>query len=172
MFCNNRNVMVFVGAATEVEVLKKALAKAKEKAAKEQAARKKLKARVKEVQQELQDAVNKCETLENDASAQEAELTKARQSTETARNEAQAALQEIQEAKKITAGKAFKMQSKYAEKQYLLLNRFRSSPGAFADLPRSVSNVVEFYQAEGGGSLERLFWSQYAAPEHPVSFID
>ena len=67
--------------------------------------------------------MKKCETLENDASAQEAELTKARQSTETARNEAQAALQEIQEAKKITAGKAFKMQSKYAEKRYLLLTR-------------------------------------------------
>ena len=45
----------------------------------------------------------------------------ARQSVETARNEAQAALQEIREAKKITAGKAFKMQNKYAEKQYLLL---------------------------------------------------
>ena len=83
--------------------------------------------------------------MENDASAREAELTKARQSAETARNEAQAALQEIQEAKKITACKAFKMQSKYAEKQYLLLTQVRSSPGAFADLPRSVSDDVEFY---------------------------
>ena len=53
--------------------------------------------------------MKKCETLEHDASAQGAELTKAHQSAETARNEAQAALQEIQEAKKITAGKAFKM---------------------------------------------------------------
>ena len=57
--------------------------------------------------------MKKCETLENDVSDQEAELTKARQRAKTARNEAQAALQEIQEAKKITAGKAFKMQSKY-----------------------------------------------------------
>ena len=102
---------------TEVEALKKAVAEAEDKAVQQQAARKKLEARVKEIQQELQDAVKKCETLENDASAQEAELTKARQSAETAWNEAQAALQEIQEAKKITAGKAFKMQSKYAEKQ-------------------------------------------------------
>ena len=116
--------------------------------------------------------MKKCETLEHDASAQGAELTKARQSAETARNEAQAALQEIQEAKKITAGKAFKMQSKYAEKQYLLLTRVRSSPGAFADLPRSVSDAAEFYRAEGGGSTEKLFWSQYATPEHPVSFTD
>ena len=116
--------------------------------------------------------MKKCETLENDASAQEAELTKARQSVETARNEARAALQEIQEAKKITAGKAFKMQSKYAEKQYLLLTRVRSSPGAFADLPRSVSDTVEFYRTEGGGSMEKLFWSQYAVSEPPVSFTD
>ena len=64
------------------------------------------------------------------------------------------------------------MQSKYAEKQYLLLTRVRSSPGDFADQPRSVSDAAEFYRVEGGGSTEKLFWSQYAAPEHPVSFID
>ena len=40
------------------------------------------------------------------------------------------------------------------------------------DLPRSVFDAVEFYRAEGGDSTERLFWSQYAAPEHPVSFAD
>ena len=103
--------------------------------------------------------MKKCETLEHDASARGAELTKARQSAETARNEAQVTLREIQEAKKITAGKAFKMQSKYAEKQYLLLTRVRSSPGAFADLPCSVSDAAEFYRAEGGVSTEKLFWS-------------
>ena len=101
--------------------------------------------------------VKKCEALEHDASVQGTELGKARQGVETARNEAQAALQEIQEAKKITTGKAFKMQSKYAEKQYLLLTRVRSSPGAFADLPRSVSDAAEVYQAEGGDSMEKLF---------------
>ena len=53
MMCNDRSVMIFVGAATEVEVLKKALAEAEERAAKEQAARKKLKARLNDVHQEL-----------------------------------------------------------------------------------------------------------------------
>ena len=47
--CANRSAMIFVGAATEVEVLKKALAEAKEKAAKEQAAREKHEARLDEV---------------------------------------------------------------------------------------------------------------------------
>ena len=53
-------VMICIGATTEVEALKKALAEAEGKAVKEQAARKKLKARVNEVQQELQDVVRKC----------------------------------------------------------------------------------------------------------------
>ena len=68
-------------------------------------------------------------------------------------------LQEIQEAKKIAAGKAFKMQSKYAERKYLLLTRTRSCPGAFADLPRSVSDAAEFFRAMEGSSTEKLFWS-------------
>ena len=78
-----------VGVATEVKALKNALTEAEGKAVQQQAARKKLKARVGEVQQELQDTVKKCEALEREASAREAELTKARQSAEAARNEAQ-----------------------------------------------------------------------------------
>ena len=170
--CNDRSVMIFVGAATEVEVLKKALAETEEKATKELAAREKHEARRDEVQQELQDAVKKCEALERDVSAQETELAKARRSAQDARVEAQGTLQEIQEAKKIAAGKAFIMQSKYVKKRYLLLTRIWSSPGAFVDLPRSVSDAAEFFRAEEGSSTEKLFWSQYLAPEHPVPFSD
>ena len=61
----HHSVIICVGATTEVA----ALAEAKGKAVKEQAARKKLKARLNEVQQELQDAVKKYETLEGDVSA-------------------------------------------------------------------------------------------------------
>ena len=83
----DRSAVICAGAATEVEALKKALAEAEGKAVEQQAAQKKLESRVKEVRQEVQDAVIKCETLEHDASTQGAELTRARQSTETARNE-------------------------------------------------------------------------------------
>ena len=69
-------------------------------------------------------------------------------------------------------GKAFSMQSKYVKMKYLLLTRIRSSPGAFADLPRSVSDAAEFFRAEERSSTEKLFWSQYLAPEHPVPFSD
>ena len=69
MMYTDRNVRICVGATTEVKALKKALDEAEGKAVNEQAARKKLKARLNEVQQELLDAVNKCEALEGDVSA-------------------------------------------------------------------------------------------------------
>ena len=94
------------------------------------------------------------------------------QSAQEARLETQGTLQEIQEARKIAAGKAFIMQSKYVKKSYLLLTRMWSSPGAFADLPCSVADAAEFFRAEEGSSTEKLFWSQYLAPENPVPLSD
>ena len=137
--------------------LKNALAEAQKKAEKEQATRKKHESRVGEVQQELKDAAMKCESLERKIADQESELAKASQSTQEARVEALGALREIQEAKQIAAGKAFIMQSKFVKKRYLLLTRIWSSPGAFADLPRSVAEAAEFFRAEEGSSMEKLF---------------
>ena len=65
--------------------------------------------------------------------------------------------QEIEAMKRIAAGKAFFMQSKHVKVNYLLLTRIRSSPGAFADLPRSVSNAAAFYQDKEGRSTEKVF---------------
>ena len=39
-------------------------------------------------------------------------------------------------------------------------------------MPRSVADAVEFFRAEEGSSTEKLFWSQYLAPEYPVPFSD
>ena len=58
------------------------------------------------------------------------------------------------------------------KKRFLLLTRIWSSPGAFANLPCSVSDAAEFYRAEEGSSTEKLFWSQYLGPEHLVPFSD
>ena len=78
----------------------------------------------------------------------------------------------VEAIKNIATGKAFFMQSKHVKVNYLLLTRIRSSPGAFADLPRSMSNAVGFYRAEEGSSTEKVFWSQYAEAEHPVPLSD
>ena len=111
-------------------------------------------------------------SLERKFADQESELATARQSAQEARVDAQGALQEIQEARKIAAGKAFIMQSKFVMKRYLLLTRIWSSPGAFADLPRSVADAAEFFRAKEGSSTEKLFLSQYLAPEHLVPLSD
>ena len=49
------------------------------------------------------------------------------------------------------------MQSKYLKKKYVLVTRIRSSPGAFADLPRGILDAAEFFRAEEGSSMEKLF---------------
>ena len=110
--------------------------------------------------------------MERDFKTKESELAKALLSMKDAKAEAEKAQEEIQAAKKIAAGKTFFTQSKHVEETFLLLTRIRSSPGAFADLPRSISDATEFYRAEEGSSTEKLFWSQYAGAEHPMPLSD
>ena len=164
----DRIIMNVPGATTEVATLKQALSEAEDKAAKERTEREKQEARVGEVQQELQDLVKKHEALELDSKTRESELATALESAKNAKAESHKALQEIEVMSKIAAGKAFNMQSKHVKETFLLLTRIRSSPGAFADLPSSVSDAAEFYRAEEGSSTEKLFWSQYTGTEHPM----
>ena len=132
---------------------KKALSEAENRAAMESTERGKQEARVEEVQKELQALVKKHESLELDSKTQASELAAALKSAKSAKAEAQKALKEIDAMKKIAAGKAFIMQSKHVKVNYLLLTRVRSSPGAFADLPRSASDAAAYYRR--GGGLDR-----------------
>ena len=152
--------------------LKQALSEAENKAVQERTERERDEARVGEVQQELHALVMKHEALELDLKTRESELAVALKSAKNAKAKAQKALQEIDAMKKIVAGKAFYMQSKHVKVNYLLLTRIRSSPGAFADLPRSVSDAAKYYQAEEGSSTEKLFLSQYTGTEHPMPMSD
>ena len=73
----------------------------------EQTARRQHEARVAEVEQELKDAISKCEALEEKSSTQSSELAKALQEAKEARVESRSAHKEIRQAKQIAAGKAF-----------------------------------------------------------------
>ena len=42
----------------------------------------------------------------------------------------------------------------------------------FADLPCSISDAAEFYRAEEGCSMDKLFLSQYIETEHPMPLSD
>ena len=139
--------------------LKKAMSEAKDKAAKERIEQEKQEARVGEVQQELEALAKKHDSLELDSKTRESELAQALESVQSAKAKAHKALQEIDAAKKIAAGKAFNMQSRHVKETFLFLTRVRSSPGAFADLPRGVLDAAEVYRAEEGSSTKKLFWS-------------
>ena len=154
---NDRIIMNVPGATTEVATLKRALSEDENKAAEECTERERQEARVGEVQQELHALVMEHEALELDLKTRESEFATALESAKNAKAEAQKALQEIDAMKKIAAIKAFYMQSKHVKVNYLLLTRIRSSPGALEDLPRSVSDAAQFYQAEEGSSREKLF---------------
>ena len=43
-----------------------------------------------------------------------------------------------------------------------------SSPDAFLDLPKSVSDATQFFQAQEGHATEKLFWSQFSMPKRPL----
>ena len=164
--------MAIVGATSEVATLKQALVEAEKRAASERTEREKYEAEVGKVRQELQALMEKHESLELDSKMRASELAVAIENAKSAKAESQKTLQELDEVKKIAAGKAFFMQSKHINVSYLLLTRIRSSPGAFADLPRSVSDAAAFYRAEEGSSTEKVFWSQYAEAGHPVPLSD
>ena len=53
---------------------------------------------------------------------------------------------------------------------FLILNPDFS--GVFAELPRSISDADQFYRAEERNTADKLFWSQYLAPNYPVPFVD
>ena len=140
--------------------LKQALDKAEKNSASERTEREKYEAEVGKVRQELQALREKHESLELDSKTRASELAVAIENAKSAKAESQKTLQELDAVKKIAAGKAFFMQRKHINVSCLLLTRIRSSPGAFADLSRSVSDAAAFYRAEEGSSTEKVFWSQ------------
>ena len=42
-----------------------------------------------------------------------------------------------------------------------------SSPDSFLDLPKSVADAAQFYQAQDRRAVEKLFWSQFDRPKRP-----
>ena len=66
--------------------------------------------------------------------------------------------------KKVAAGKAFYMQSKHVKVNYQLLTRIRTSPRAFTDMPRNLSDAAKFHWAEDGSSAEKVFGPSILGP--------
>ena len=148
--------------------LKKALSETENRAAAERIERGKQEARVEEVQKELQALVKNTRVWSLTQRRKRPSLRQPSKARSLPRPKPRKPSKKL----KIAAGKAFIMQSKHVKVNYLLLTRVRSSPGAFADLPRSVSDTTAFYRAKEGSSTEKVFWSQYAEAGHLVPLSD
>jgi hypothetical protein len=124
-------------------------------------------ARVSEVQQELKDAITKCEALEQKNKNQATELTSLGSAAKEARTEARGYQEELCQVKLIVGGKPYLMQSVFGGNRFALLTRVWRSPSAFADLPRSASDAARYFASQEGHIEQRLFWAQFQSPEHP-----
>ena len=62
----------------------------------------------------------------------------------------------------------FLLQTKFGDPNYARLNQVWSSPDVFLDMPKSSSDAAQFYQAQEGYAMEKLFWSQFTMPKHPL----
>jgi len=150
-----------VDGAAAIEVLRAELARAKEQARMsdaatrkaaaelkaEQVARRQCEERISTIVLELKDATSRCEFLEKDNKTRVVDLDKALQEAREARSESRAAREEIRQAGEIAAGKPFLLQTKFGDPKYAPLNQMWSSPDAFLDLPKSVSDAMPFFQA-------------------------
>ena len=173
---------VTVDGAAAVQTLRAELARAKEQAkvsdaaAKkayadlkaEQAAQRQRQERIPTMERELKDATRRCKSLEEDNKAKAAELDKALLEAKEARSEYRAPREEIRQAGVIAAGKSFLLQTKFGDPKYAPLNQMWSSPDAFLDLPKSVSDAAQFFRAQEGRAAERLFWSQFNVARRPA----
>ena len=56
----------------------------------------------------------------------------------------------------------------FGDPNYAQLNQVWSSPDNFLDLPKSSSDVAQFYQVQEGYAMEKLFWSQFGTSKRPL----
>ena len=68
----------------------------------------------------------------------------------------------------IAAGKPFLLQTKSGDPKYAPLNQMWSSLDAFLDLLKSVSEATQYFQAQEGHAMEKLFRSQLSMPKRPL----
>ena len=117
---------------------------------------------------QLESATGRCEFLEKQSESLTDDLEKALQEAREARSESRAAREEVRQAREIAAGKPFLLQTKFGDPNYAQLNQVWSSPDEFLDLPKSSSDVAQYYQARDGYATEKLFWSQFGASKRPL----
>ena len=168
--------------AAAVETLRAELARAKEQARisdaaalkaveelrAEQAAHRRSKEKIAQMATELEDVASHRELLEKENQAKAADLKKALEAAKETRSEMRGIREELREAGDITAGRPYLLRMKFEDPKYAPLDQLWSAADAYADLAKSAADATEFYKDWKDHKAERLFWSQFSAPTHPL----
>ena len=58
---------------------------------------------------------------------------------------------------------------KFGDLRYAPPDQLWSAADVYTDLAKSAADATEFYKDRKDHKVERLFWSQFSAPTHPLS---
>ena len=169
-----------------METLRAELARAKEQARRsdaaalkaaeelkaEQAAHRQSEEKIANMALELQNAASRYELLERESQTKAADLKMALEAAKETRSEIRAAREELRQAGDITAGRPFLLRTKFGDPKYAPLDQLWSSSNAYLDLEKSVADAMRYFKDQEGHEVERLFWSQFSAPKHPLLLND
>src|SRR3954464_10839109 len=178
--------MLDANGAAAVEGLRAELAKAKEQARKSDAdarrAREELKAeqashcRSKEMMadltEKLKSAADRCKLLEEEGRTRQTDLERAVSNAKDARSGMRAAREELCQAGLIADGKPFPLRRKFCDPKFAPLDGAWGVEDTYLDLAASTADATRYFQGKKDHEVEKLFWSQFANPEHPLAVDD
>ena len=117
---------------------------------------------------ELRDAADRYQLLEGENRAKATDLEKARVADKEARSKIRAMKAELNQAADIVSGKPFLLRTKFGDPKYAPLDQLWSSTNAYMDVAASAANATEYFKDQKDHEVEKLFWSQFHAPVHPL----
>ena len=79
-----------------------------------------------------------------------------------------AAKEELRQAEQIVAGKPFMLRRKVCDPKFALLDGMWSVEDTYLDLAASAADATKFFEDQKDHEEEKLFWSQFSAPTHPL----
>ena len=60
------------------------------------------------------------------------------------------------------------LRTKFGDPKYAPLDQLWSAANAYLDLATSAADATEFFKDQKDHEVEKLFWSQFGAPTHPL----
>ena len=126
------------------------------------------KERIAKMAVELKDVADRNQLLEKESRAKATDLEKARVAAKEARSKIRATKEELHQTADIVSGKPFLLRTKFGDPKYAPLDRLWSSADAYVDLAASAADAAEYFKDQKDREVEKLFWSQFHAPIHPL----